>query len=230
MTIFFTEADLQIAGLRMFDGVMHDLLDHPEDMDLFFLGDRDLLDDIQLDIDRLFTFYLLDEFPDGFDQPLSFKGIGQQVMGNAPHAADDLVQVACRFVEDLPVGGSFDVDTADIQFYRGKEGTKAVMEVSCNPLAFVFPDGDLGKDLFALQSHIPAVIPDDGYEEVDNYYGNNQRYQQRDIEDLVFHDYPDAFPFCRLGAGSTTYQSVNFLGEGIRRKAIAKIMFVRALM
>jgi hypothetical protein len=61
------------------------------------------------------------------------------------------------------------------------------MEVTCNPLAFVFPDGDFGEDLFALQSHVPAVVPDDGNEEVDNYYGNNQRYQQRDIKDLVLH-------------------------------------------
>jgi hypothetical protein len=37
------------------------------------------------------------------------------------------------------------------------------------------------------------VIPDYGYEEIDNYYGNNQRYQQRDIKDSIFHDYPDAF-------------------------------------
>ena len=67
------------------------------------------------------------------------------------------------------------------------------MEVSRNPLAFVFPDGDLGKDLLTLQSHIAAVIPDDGYEEIDNDYGNNQRYQQRDIKDSVLHDYP-GFP------------------------------------
>src|SRR5580692_10194604 len=85
MTIFFTETNLQVVGLRMFDGVMHNLLDHPEDVDLLFFGDPDLLDDIQLDIDRLFAFYLLDELPDGFDETLSFKGIGQKVMGNAAH-------------------------------------------------------------------------------------------------------------------------------------------------
>ena len=61
------------------------------------------------------------------------------------------------------------------------------MKVPRNPFALVFPDGDLGEDLLPLQSHIPAVIPDDGYEEIDNDYGNNQRYQQRDIKDPIFH-------------------------------------------
>src|SRR5580658_6023249 len=37
MPIFFAEANLQGSGLRMFDSVMHDLLDHPENVDLLLL-------------------------------------------------------------------------------------------------------------------------------------------------------------------------------------------------
>src|SRR5579863_1173723 len=158
----------------MFDGVVHDLLDHPENVDLLLFRDPDLLDDIQLNIDGLFALHLLDELPDGFDEPFSFKGIREEVMRNAAHAADDLVQVPGRFVEDFTVGGGFDVDTANVKFYRGKQRTEAVMQIPRNPFAFVFTDGDLGKDLLSLQPHIPAVIPDNGYEEVDNYYGNYQ--------------------------------------------------------
>jgi hypothetical protein len=156
-------------------------------MDLFFFWYPDILHDIQLDIDRLLPLYLLDEFPDGFNKALSLQCIGKKIMRNAPHTADDFVKVTGRFVEDLPVGGRLNVDTADIQLYRGQEWAKAVMQIPRNPFAFVFPDRYLGKDLLPLQAHIPAVIPDDGYKEIDNYYGNNQRYQQRDIKDPVFH-------------------------------------------
>jgi hypothetical protein len=56
------------------------------------------------------------------------------------------------------------------------------------PLALIFPDGDLGKDLFPLQFHVPTMIPDDGNEEIDDDYGYNRRYQDRNIKDLVFHE------------------------------------------
>jgi hypothetical protein len=108
-------------------------------------------------------------------------------MGDAPHAADDIVQVARRLLQDLTVGRLVDVDAADIEFHGRQEGTEAIVQVIGNPLAFIFPDGDFGKDLFPLQFHIPAMIPDDGYEEVDNDYCYYQRYQQRNIKDLVFH-------------------------------------------
>ena len=62
------------------------------------------------------------------------------------------------------------------------------MQVVGNTLALIFPDGDLDKDLFPLQFHVPAMIPDDGNEEIDDDYGYNQRYQDRNIKDLIFHE------------------------------------------
>jgi hypothetical protein len=32
------------------------------------------------------------------------------------------------------------------------------------------------------------MIPDDGNEKIDDDYGYNQRYQDRNIKDLIFHE------------------------------------------
>jgi hypothetical protein len=67
------------------------------------------------------------------------------------------------------------------------------------------------------------MIPDDGNKEIDNDYRYNQRYQDRNIKDLVFHE------SCWLTA-QTSYFNVNVEGAGIFTIAMAKIIFVRALI
>jgi hypothetical protein len=61
------------------------------------------------------------------------------------------------------------------------------VQVCGDAFALVLADGDLGKDLFPLQPHIPAVIPDDGDKKVDDDHCYYQRHQESDIKDLRFH-------------------------------------------
>jgi len=64
---------------------------------------------------------------------------------------------------------------------------KAVMKVPRYPLALIFPDSDLSKDLLPLQFHVPAVIPDNGHKEINDDDRYNQRHEQGDIQELMFH-------------------------------------------
>src|SRR6185312_6166406 len=187
MPVLLAEADLQVARLRMFDRVMDDLLDHPEDVDLFVFRHPDLLDDIELNIDGLFPFHLLDEFAYRLDEAFPLERVREQVVRDPAHAADDLVEVAGGLVEDLAVGVGSDIDTADVEFHSRKERAEAVVQVPGDAFPLVLADSDLGEDLFALEPHIPAVIPDNADKKIDNDYGNNHRYHQRDIKDPVFH-------------------------------------------
>ena len=187
MAAFFAEADLQIVRLGVFKRIMDDLLDHPENMDLFFFGHQDLLYHIELDIGGLFEADLAYEFPDGFYQPLSFQCIGQEVMRYLAHAADDLVQVSGSLFQHCPVLGMFDVYAADIELDGGKQGAEAIVQVARDPFAFVLPDGDFRKDPFPLQPHVSSVIADNGSKKVDNYCSDNYRKENSNIQDLAFH-------------------------------------------
>ena len=61
------------------------------------------------------------------------------------------------------------------------------MQIARDAFALIFPDGDLGEDLFPLQAHVAAVVPDDGNEEIDNNNCYDQSEKQRNIQDLIFH-------------------------------------------
>src|ERR1700743_2507018 len=147
MPAFFTETDLQCFGLSVFDSIVNDLLYHPEHMDLFFFGDLYLLDDVELDIDGVFGIDLVDEFADRLEQPPPFKGVWQQIVGDAAHAADDLIQVTAGLGQDQPVRFIQDIHAADIELYRGQKRPQAVVQIYGDAFALVLADGDLGKDL-----------------------------------------------------------------------------------
>ena len=118
VTIFFAKTDLQVFSLRMFDRIMHDLLQHPENVDLFIFGYLDLFYDVQLNIDGLLVVDLVNEFPDSLQQPLPLQRTRQKIVRNTPHAADDLIQVARRLIQDDPVRRNTDVYAADVQLHR----------------------------------------------------------------------------------------------------------------
>src|SRR5258708_9539455 len=140
MAPFLTETDLQIMGLRMLDGVMNDLLYHPEDMDLFFFWNGDLLHDIQLDIDGLLVLHLEQEFPDSLQQTPSLNGTRQKIMTDPSHTPDDLIEIPPRFFDYFPVSGIFDIYTANIQLHRRQKRSQSVIKIARYPFSFVLPN------------------------------------------------------------------------------------------
>ena len=135
----------------------------------------------------MFNIHLVDKFPDGFEQAPALEGVGEEVMGDPAHAANDLVQVAGRLVEDGFVLRVFDIDIADVELDGGKERAEAIMQIARDTFAFILPDGDLGEDLFSLKAHIAAVVADDGNEEINNDNCYDQSEKQRNIQDLILH-------------------------------------------
>jgi hypothetical protein len=51
------------------------------------------------------------------------------------------------------------------------------MKIAGDAFALVLPDRYLRKDLFPLQLHVPPVVPDDGYEEINDNDPYDQRYE-----------------------------------------------------
>jgi hypothetical protein len=108
-------------------------------------------------------------------------------MGYPAHAANDLVQVFGGFFQHQPVLRIPDLHTADIQLDGGKQGAKTIMQIPRDPLALILPDGNLRKDPFPLQPHIPAVVADNGNKKVNHYCPNNYRKKNSYVKDLAFH-------------------------------------------
>jgi hypothetical protein len=61
------------------------------------------------------------------------------------------------------------------------------VQIVGDPLPFIFPDGDFGKDFLPLQPHVTTVIPDNGNKKINDDYRKDKRHQDSNIKDLRFH-------------------------------------------
>ena len=80
MFILGTDSYLQAGGLGVFNGVVDNLLDHTEDMDLDVFRHNRFFHNKQFNLQGLLVTNLGYKLSHGFDQPLSFKRIWQQVI------------------------------------------------------------------------------------------------------------------------------------------------------
>src|SRR5687768_13349414 len=100
------------------------------------------------------------ELADGVLQAFSFEGGGQQVVGDLPHAGDDLVYVLRGFGDHLPVPRVVHFHAADVKLYAGKQWAKGIVQVGGDALALIFKQPDLRGDAFPLEAYKPAVVAD----------------------------------------------------------------------
>jgi len=155
------------AGVAVFEDIVDQLLDDPEDNEFIFsLKSFPIVVESGAGVHAAGSAYLLEQVIYGGLEAKVLERGGHQGVADVADELDGIVDDLFGVVDALQLGGLVEVDEVLVEVQPGgcEEGTRVVVEIGCDPLAFFFlePDAGVQEQLLLVLFHAlePQLVAD----------------------------------------------------------------------